>query len=154
MLSIVETLIESNQEVILPLLEVRFLTSDKYGMTIEYNPDKNRIGDDYFKVYQGTKLKMKGDEQTPRARISFFSPSYVTHYAGSSEPKWEMDTKARENLMALLQEPNPDYPTRTNWNQLIKSYNVARQEAYLPGRDKNVVFLRNQLKIPNYLDLK
>lgn len=154
MLSVIGTLIESNQVIMLPLLEVRFLTSDKYGMTIEYNPDKNRIGDDYFKVYQGTKLKMKGDDQTPRARISIFGPSYLTHYAGTSETKWEMDTRARENLMALLQEPNLDYPTRTNWKQPIKSYNVASQEAYLPGRDKNVIFLRNQLKIPNYLDLK
>ena len=83
MLSLFEYFYQPTLPTIIPIYEVRFLTSDRYGMTIEYNPDKNRIGDDYFKVYQGTKIKMsgKGSEQTPRARISFFGPSYVTHYA-------------------------------------------------------------------------
>ena len=148
MISILEALSELNQA--LPLFEVRFLTSDKYGMTIEYNPSRDRIGDDYFKAYRGVKI----NDDTPFARISFFRPEYVIHNFGTHEPKWNMDMKDRQNLMALLNEPNQDYPTRTNWKHMIKNYNLLRQDAYLPGRDKNVVFLRNQLPIPDYLKLR
>lgn len=115
MLAILEYFNQINPEDTFPLFEIRFLSSDRYGMTIEYDPSRDRIGDDYFKVYQGTRLKMKGEGQTPRARISLFGPNYVVHNDNTGEPKWELDAKDKRNLMSLLNEPNPEYPMRNNW---------------------------------------
>lgn len=150
MLSIFEIIYPVNSRIYDLLYEMRFITSPRYGMTIEYDPSPDRLGDDYFKAYQGIRV----NKQTPRARISFFPPEYVIHNDGTHEPKWELDARDRENLMALLTADNLNYPNRTNWQQLIKEYNKMRQNAYFGDRDRNVVFLRNRLQMPNYLNLK
>lgn len=125
------------------LLEGELLFSPEYNMLIQFNPSPKKKGGHYFKVYNNR----SSHRATLIARISFHYPIYDLHYKesgriakGKKEEKdkqsnWFLSADEKRNLIALLKESNPDYPSRSNWKQLIKKYNDERQNAYR-GSDK------------------
>ena len=70
----------------------------KYDVSLEVNPDSNRVGNPYFKFYNNSNYM----HATSVIRILFGSPSYTHHKKG--KPLWEIDARDKKILVQLLKE--------------------------------------------------
>lgn len=93
--------ISKNDEVELlePVESMATVLSDRNrSLCIVVNPDLNRIGDEYFKVYNNSS-KIKASKI---ARISFRNSRYIVHHINDGKDIWYLNSRERKMLMDCL----------------------------------------------------
>lgn len=98
-----------------------------FSMTISVNPDKNRIGDEYFKIYNSESVT----KANKIIRILFRKPEYVFHTSkGYSD--WILTKNELKNLLNFLNSTEILYDnngvghTVTIYQKAIILYNYER----------------------------
>ena len=120
------------------------------NICITVNPDPNRIGEPYFKLYNH-----KSYNQASKAiRISFLEPKYIIHNNNRDMRDWFLNNKEKKSLMKYLNLVSDMFNEDLNrklsvWEKAIYLYN------YENGFDKeDDNYLKLDTPIPNYLELK
>ena len=125
------------------------------GILIQVNPDRSRVGMEYFKVYNSYSI----DKATKMARISFRDVKYVYHSATMGKDDWVLSTKEKRMLILLLKEKSKAMPQYSNWEYAIISFNnekgldVDETEENVMDNLKYPKFLPIDLPMPNYNNL-
>ena len=77
--------------------------SDSNPQSVYYvNPDSNRVGDPYFKVYDSTSVT----KSRRVARISFLEPVYIIHSDEGGKEPWILNSSEKKSLMKFLDKPS------------------------------------------------
>lgn len=117
---------------------------DRGRFSIAVNPDPNRIGDEYFKLYNNARKSAA----TKVARIMFKLAKYVhrTNYDGKGD--WVLNSGERKYLVeALKKRAKHPYQEYTNWQKAILLFNDEKDL----DQDKTLENLLPNPKYPNYL---
>lgn len=128
---------------------------------VQVNPDHNRLGNEYFKVYGEGSTWYSAKKMN---RISFWKPEYVEHSYGGKEP-WFLNTKEKRTLIKHLKEKSGVLSADgsfeyTHWQYMIVQFNLelgfteGETEANLlntPAYNKR--YLPFNLPMPDYLEL-
>ena len=137
----------------------------KLKLTTWVNPDPNRSGDPYFKIYSDY-LKNRA---TYMARIKFLSPERVYHKSDEGKLEWELNSKIKKNLIRYMNMPSNLYAGNTRWDvtkflwnneldlvagNVPKGY-TSKIDAYVDGYyDKqnkgNPSYVSSEVEIPDY----
>ena len=115
------------------------------GILIQVNPDRGRIGMEYFKIYNSYSVD-KADKMT---RISFRKAEYISHSATLGKKDWKLSTKEKKALIALLEVKSKSNPQYTNWEYAILSFNNEKGLDF-DQTEENVI---DNLKYPQYLPI-
>lgn len=73
------------------------------NMIYYVNPDLNRIGEPYFKVYNNTSHQ----KANKIARISFLTPKYIEHRDESGKQPWKLNSSDRKKVCNYLNKKSP-----------------------------------------------
>lgn len=92
--------------------------SKKDKITIQINPDRNRRGLPYFKVYNHYSYTIANKV----ARISMYSPAYIQHRSSDNKQNWHLNAKEKQTLVNCLQL-KPMLSSYTIWQKLIIAFN-------------------------------
>lgn len=131
--------------------------NEKYSIVLAINPDVNRLGDPYFKMYDG-KLFSKAEHVT---RIKFKSPEIVKEHAGIIKSKTKLNNQEIKELILYLNDLNRTFRKYTNWDVLKylwnteRGFNVGDIDDYTSGVfddefKNNPSYLESVLKMPDY----
>lgn len=150
-----------------PIVSMAKVGVDDVGKTVYYvNPDLNRIGDPYFKVYDN----ISHTKATHIARISFLEPRYVSHRDEAGKQPWKLNSSEKKKMVAYLNQKSGIVKT-TNWIYCMYLWNneygffdsISLDEKYSHGvfaykdgfydTDENLKhpsYLPSYLQIPDY----
>ena len=70
----------------------------KENMLYYVNPDINRVGEPYFKVYDSISHK----KATHIARISFLEPRYILHKDETGKQPWKLSSSEKKKMLNYL----------------------------------------------------
>ena len=128
----------------------------KGRFSIAVNPDPNRQGDEYFKLYNNAKKSAA----TKVARIMFRSAKYVYHTNYDGKEDWILNAKEKKYLVtALKKKAKHPYEEYTNWQKAILLFNDEKdldQEKTLKNllpKPKYKNYLPFNLEMPDYTKL-
>ena len=100
----------------------------------------------YFKYLNGPSYK----KASKVARISLMSPTYLNHKNADGKDNWILTTKEKKELVTLMQENNKTYPTLTNWQVTLLTYNWDNFELDV----ENIINRTyDKQKFPNVIDI-
>lgn len=118
---------------------------DKKGrFCISVNPNPNRIGDEYFKLFNSSSVRTA----TKVARISFKAAKYIHHTNSDGKDDWILNSKEKKYLVKALQkQAKMPYAQYTNWQKAILLFN---EEKHL-DQEKTLKNLLPKPKYPKYL---
>lgn len=130
-------------------------------MLLAINPDSNRIGDPYFKMYN----KPSWNKATKVARISFLEPKLIIHKSQGVQPWTNLTKQDIDDLNDYLDSPWKNHPGFTIWDGLKYGWNeewgfeVGSEKEYIDGNydelnKNNPSYLPSTLEIPDYYQLK
>ena len=130
---------------------------DRGRFSIAVNPDPNRIGDEYFKLYNNARKSAA----TKVARIMFKSAKYVHHTNYDGKDDWVLNSGERKYLVeALKKRAKHPYQEYTNWQKAILLFNDEKDldqdktlENLLPN-PKYSNYLPFNLEMPDYTQLE
>lgn len=112
-------------------------------MLVVVNPDSNRVGDEYFKVFDSDNFF----SAKKVARILFREAKYISHR--DTKERWVLNSKEKKVLVKFLQSKSTKLGLRnyTNWQVAILQFNEEK------GLDQNKTLenVRKRLKYPKYL---
>lgn len=141
------------------LTELLVGSDEKLKISIHVDPDPNRKGDEYFKVYNSDEYSNAENI----ARIKFREPLYVVHKRNRHGKKnYKLVSNKKDDLINFLNSKNHKKPELTNWEYAIILFN---RKLGLPDEKtkKNLMFDKNSkyndnylpfdLKMPNYKNL-
>ena len=127
----------------------------KSRFCIEVNPDKQRLGNEYFKLYNARQWK----KATKIARISFRKAKYIKH--SDIFDDWVLANKEKKYLVEALQkQASMPYENYTNWQKAIILHNNEKglpMEQTLENKLADLKYpkyLPIDLPMPNYLELE
>lgn len=122
---------------------------------IEVNPDKQRVGNEYFKLYNAKQWK----KATKIARIAFRQAKTIKHKDIFDD--WILTNKEKKYLVDALQKhASMPYENYTNWQKAIILHNNEKglsMEETLENKVNDLKYpkyLPIDLPMPNYLELK
>lgn len=134
-----------------------------FSILLVANPDKNRIGNPYFKVYNNIDYS----KATKVARLSFIRPELITgHSERNGKKEWilkDISITNREEIVRYLKSPSGRNPNVSVWTDIryewnnIKNY-VSDIKAYTEGKYDTPENLNNEdyvpynLQIPDYIN--
>lgn len=142
---------------------------DEANMVYYVNPDLNRIGEPYFKVYDN----ISHPKAKHIARISFLEPRYIVHKEEAGKQTWRLNSSERKKMISYLNKKSPFFGisffqyAMYNWNleygfldiDFDESLYHDPIEAYKEGffdTKENVnhpSYLPSYLEIPDYTKL-
>lgn len=129
----------------------------KGRFSIAVNPDPNRTGDEYFKLYNNAKKFAA----TKVARILFRKAEYVYHTNSDGKEDWILNAKEKKYLVKALQkQAKMPYEKYTNWQKAILLFNDEKdldQEKTLKNllpKPKYKNYLPFNLPMPDYTKLE
>ena len=70
------------------------------NMLYYVNPDTNRVGEPYFKVYDN----ITHGKATHIARISFLEPRYIIHRDEAGKQQWKLSSAEKKKMIKYLQK--------------------------------------------------
>lgn len=146
-----EILVKQRLEASYELDAIATIYRDAKGrFSIAVNPDPNRQGDEYFKLYNNAKKSAA----TKVARIMFRSAKYVYHNANQGKDNWILNTKEKKYIIKAFAKKNPAFYNGqyTYWQYAIAQFNLEKGLDY----EKTFKNVGKKLKYPKYLpfDLK
>lgn len=101
-------------------------SSQKYGISLQVNPDQGRAGLPYFKAYNSYQYT----KATSVARISMEMPTYIVHKNSDGKTNWVLNNKERQHLMLALQDNSRllvvGFGRINVWQALILFYNSEK----------------------------
>lgn len=132
----------------------------KFGVLLAVNPDLNKIGDCYFKMYNSNSYITA----TGVWRICFSEPKLIKEHSGKIKSLSTINLKYKKILIEYLNSPGA-YSGRTVWDSLKWNWNNEHDlcfegyEPYFNGQldeqnKNNKNYLPSTLEIPNYNELK
>jgi hypothetical protein len=93
--------------------------SEKPSLSVQINPDDNRVGNPYFKVYND-ELPKKG--KTKVCRLHFFDAGMEYHRDKYLD--WIPNSKDIKNILRFLMEPHEREKVYTNWQMTKWLWNL------------------------------
>lgn len=112
---------------------------------VSVNPDPNREGDEYFKLYN----KTSRSSATKIARISFRKTEYIYHSMNQDKEDWILNAKEKKYIVKAFKKKNPAFydGQYTYWQFAIAQFNLEK------GLDYKKTFKNagKKLKYPKYL---
>ena len=90
---------------------------NKPPLIVEINPDRRRVGNPYFKVYNMASYK----KATHIARMHFLDTGMEYHRDAYKD--WRLNSKDIKNIKEFLSNPHDDYPEYTNWQMACWLWN-------------------------------
>lgn len=111
--------------------------------TLIVNPDRKRVGDEYFKLVNNIDW-LSADKI---ARISFRSAIYIDHK--SNKKAWTLTSKQKKALIKFFNSVSDKNDKYTNWEMAILDFNNEKGLDIPKTLDNKV----NDLKYPNYLPI-
>lgn len=140
------------------LTELTVGVDKKLGISIHVDPDINRKGNEYFKVYDSISY----NKAKKISRIKFREPAYVTHSNRDKKKNYKLVSDEKDDLINFLNSKNHKNPELTNWEYAIILFN-KRLDFSEEKTKKNLMFDKNSdyndnylpfdLKMPNYKNL-
>lgn len=135
------------------ILAMANVYSDKKNkITIQINPDRNRRGLPYFKVYNHYSYKIA----SKMARISIHEPKYIHHRNSGGKQFWKLNSKDRQVLMNCL-TLKPIGKIFTVWQLLIIAFNDEKlgvvEGDTISINKSNYFSYKETLKLEGYEDL-
>ena len=112
--------------------------------SIDVNPDKQRVGDEYFKLYDGKNFRAADHV----IRILFRGPYFDVH---GGKPLFKLGSRERKNLITFLSSKCEEdgYEDCTNWQYAIILFN---QEKGLPEEKTRKIIKEGEITpYPEYL---
>lgn len=115
-------LVYSKNDSLEPIYSMSQVGLDRDGRMIYYvNPDNHRVGDPYFKVYNGTSQQIS----TSLARISFLSASYIIHSNSDGKEQWILNSKEKKRLDKFLRSKSVRSELSISvWNHMKYLWNM------------------------------
>ena len=112
---------------------------------VSVNPDPNRQGEEYFKLYN----KTNRDSATKIARISFREAKYIYHNANQGKDNWILNVKEKKYIIKAFAKKNPAFYNGqyTYWQYAIAQFNLEKGLDY----EKTFKNVGKKLKYPKYL---
>lgn len=112
---------------------------------VSVNPDPNREGDEYFKLYN----KTSRSSATKIARIAFRKAEYIYHSMNQGKEDWILNAKEKKYIIKAFKKKNPAFydGQYTYWQFAIAQFNLEK------GLDYKKTFknVGKKLKYPKYL---
>ncbi len=103
-----------------PIESMSQIGSDETAKMVYYvNPDTNRRGDPYFKVYDNI-LRSKARTMT---RISFLEPKYVIHKPDRGMKSWKLNKSEIKSMIKYLNKRSALFKI-TNWQYAMYMWNL------------------------------
>lgn len=103
-----------------PIESMSQIGSDETANMVYYvNPDTNRRGDPYFKVYDNI-LRSKAKHMT---RISFFEPKYIIHKPDKGMKYWKLNTSEIRAVIDYMNRRSALFRI-TNWQYAMYMWNM------------------------------
>lgn len=148
-----------NEELLTEMASIRGVGGEDLPILLAVNPDRNRVGDRYFKMYNSKDY----NRATKVARIDFFTPRLIQH-SSEKAPWMELNRRNVGNLIKMLNMKavlNKQYYV---WD-LLKYYwnyemgiSVPDLDEYVEGRydeihKDNKRYVPASLRIPDYKQL-
>lgn len=126
--------------------------SKKDKITIQINPDRNRRGLPYFKVYNHYSYTIA----CKVARISMYSPAYIQHRSSDNKQNWYLNAKEKQTLVSCLQL-KPMLSSYTIWQKLIIAFNNEKfgipEEDTISITKENISEYKKSLENEGYINL-
>ena len=122
-------------------------------MLMAINPDSDRIGEPYFKVYNAGSW----GKATKVARLSFFEPKLIIHTGGNILPWKNLTRRDIEDIEDFLDSPARGEFRATVWDALKYRWNdeysfyMKSIFAYLDG-EYDEEYKDDLSYVPSYLD--
>ena len=111
-------------EILNEMALVGYMQHDSKGRDYAISVDSgtNRIGNPYFKVYDGSSR----GKQVPVARISFYEPEYIIHDKDNVKNQFKLSSDLRKTLVNFLKSTYDVISGKriTNWQYAIVQYNL------------------------------
>ena len=111
----------------------------------QVNPDRNRQGLEYFKLYNN----VNWSKATKVARIEFRKPNYVLHTNKDGKENWKLNNREKIALIKALKMDSEDYPGYSNYQAAIIHFN--REKGLSANKTKENLI--NDLKYPKFLPI-
>jgi len=108
------------------------LSDDRLKLRIQVNPDRNRVEDPYFKVFNATIPKLG---ETSVARLHFKDSGMGYHIDGYFD--WDINDTDIHRIIDILNSPYRESPQYTNWQMACYLWNL---EYALIDQDRNKYF--------------
>ena len=150
---------EKNYMVEENLNEMSTIIMDTHNsMLIQVNPDRGRMGLEYFKVYNSSSEK----SAKKIARIQFRKPEYVLHTMNRGKKNWTLNASEKKTLIEILSRLSNmvgNGRILTNWEKAIVQFNLEKglsEEETLNNFNDNPIhpdFLPIDLPMPEYSNL-
>lgn len=112
---------------------------------VSVNPDPNRSGDEYFKLYN----KTNRDSATKIARISFRKAEYIHYSMNQGKEDWILNAREKKYIIKAFTKKNPAFygGQYTYWQFAIAQFNLEKGLDY----EKTFKNVGKKLKYPKYL---
>lgn len=126
---------------------------DNDFMLMAINPDRNRVGEPYFKVYDAGNWR----KATKVARLSFFDPRLIIHTGGNIPPWRRLTNRDIRDIEDFLDSPSRTIPGATTWDELKYrwnveyGFNIGYPARYFDG-DYDAKYEDDPSYVPSYLD--
>lgn len=150
------------ERILCEMSQVGAVKGDKLDACIWVHPSPDRNGA-YFKFYNALSV----GKATHCARINFTSPTYETHKDEMGKPPWILRVWEIQELITFMEKTYSKKSNFTNWDYCKWIWNrdlctqfgiVLDQDEYMDGvynlSEMPINFLKSDLEMPNYLNLK
>lgn len=140
------------EELMYEMANVRRDRRDDF-LLMAINPDPNRIGDPYFKVYDADSWR----KATKVARLSFFEPKLIIHTGGNVRPWKKLTKRDIEDIEDYLDSPARGDIGVTVWDKLKYEWNdeygfyMKSISSYLNG-EYDEEYENEPSYVPSYID--
>lgn len=137
---------------------------DKLGILLAVNPDSNRDGNPYFKMYNSTSFYTA----TTVWRISFTESVFIKEHKGKIKASTSMNKSEKTKLIEYLSLESKDFRGSTIWDELKYRWNSEKDlmnnfsfSDYISGKADNYYktvdnkgnYVPFSLKMPDYNNL-
>ena len=110
----------------------------KPSILITVNPDPNRIGNPYFKVFNMGRLI---PNETKVARLHFIDSAMEYHQDHYND--WILSSKDIKNIKTILMKPHDDFPDYTVWDITKCMWNLEYHSFF--SRSQRINYLNGEL---------
>lgn len=154
-----------------PIESMSRIGLDKSSNMLYYvNPDTNRVGEPYFKVYDN----ITHSKSTHIARISFLKPNYIIHRDEAGKQPWKLNSSEKKKMVKYLEKKsgffkmslfqysmylwNNEYGffDEIDLNDDFENTMIAYSKGFYDFTDvaDHPSYLRSDLTMPDYMLLK
>lgn len=131
--------------------------SQEMNIKITVNPDRRRLGNPYFKVFNSCDTR-PGNRKTKVCRLHFFD-SEMEYHIGDGYLDWKINNSDVKNILKILKSNHPDHESITVWQYTCFKWNeefefvFSNQLSQYINGDFDEKYKDNPSYIPSSIDI-